>query len=1116
MTSDDGNIKAQKHNPTLQARTSSRRSDQGHRGITTAYPSPPPTTTLPSGAMLPEVLGPSGGIGETAAWRLIYGLHQSRDRFSYDGGPDEVGVRSTRTHELRTALRDLDIQIRTTFTILQLDLLLQWESEREDDASQSSFESESDDESLQDTASSDRDDASSHSGVESRCISPTEERFDIPSHGPSPSDNQALSLLRDLCSLLEVRVNPLLIPIQPEDIDQASGYPRLARLIGYVQSPQIHPQRLEFIPIPGSANTPFLFNVTEDGATATAFVALCDPVQKPPRKRARQRMLAEVGFMRDHFLYFNNFVNSLQISIGSLDSLAPRPSQSSTSTTGSFASFALLQKFRQQTTAAFRAIFSQFGSCAHRESIKQHKILLQLPGWEVASDWNLPVQLFFTSCLLEDWQPASMYFLQSEKNDAYKKQKLCKALSSAHDNDRDLEFYVSEDSESTNPGEIPVHIPIGPKRGRRYGDSFPVDNLCTLIKHGYFARNRTMELLYKAGENAAVMGIDQRKTLAVKLVLGMMLSMDSDYIIGTWDPARIHFLKPMDTELTPFVSIYGNVDSLSRWGCPPLAKLNISGDFGDDDDEPDSYPLLPFTLLAKALLQIACGERLKDLKISYASRKAFLGGWKELRRLIELYLKSKTCENDVDRETLPFLYAALKCLDFHTRYQVRLKSARSNHRIEIAWQLVFDDVIAQIDSSLNLGELIQPGTDALTKEEAIPVAGQTAAEESSVLRSVGGITAQPQVALFDGENSVKDSTEVQRATFFFETLEEFHASYSRFVTDRVKDDSGGEPPRRIRIAVLDTGIDFRHSGLIEAKKKGRVKREWCHSWVGAGTDVEDEDDELHGTNCVYVLHKAAPEANIYVEKVFRSNSFRIYQAENIARAIKHAVETWDVDIISMSFGLRPPVPRKDGNHAEENLALQDYQDLVDGIQTAIRNASVQSPRIMFAAASNNGKNEKRAFPAKYEPWVICVHASDGKGSDGGINPPTERGANFMTLGMGLNLMERQWTHEQKGRTPIYKEVYKSGTSFATPIAAGIAATVLDVASRVSAIKDRAKEKLRRPEEMQKMLWLMSSPKHDLGNQYCFLAPWNHWEKHWQANETKSRIAWDLINDLFEA
>ena len=225
---------------------------------------------------------------------------------------------------------------------------------------------------------------------------------------------------------------------------------------------------------------------------------------------------------------------------------------------------------------------------------------------------------------------------------------------------------------------------------------------------------------------------------------------------------------------------------------------------------------------------------------------------------------------------------------------------------------------------------------------------------------------------------------------------------------------------------------------------------------------------------------------------------------------------WDVDIISMSFGLRPPEPRKDGNLAEERAALKKYEELVDGIETAIRDASVQSPRIMFAAASNAGKSAKRAFPAKYSPWVVGIHASDGKGADGGINPAPESGANFMTLGMGLELMERQLVFAGETQIPAYKTVYRSGTSFAAPIAAGVAATVLDLAARVSEINDRARNKLLWYAEMEKMFGLMSIPKPDIGGVYHFLAPWNYWEMHWQANETKARLAWDSINNLFSA
>lgn len=62
--------------------------------------------------------------------------------------------------------------------------------------------------------------------------------------------------------------------------------------------------------------------------------------------------------------------------------------------------------------------------------------------------------------------------------------------------------------------------------------------------------------------------------------------------------------------------------------------------------------------------------------------------------------------------------------------------------------------------------------------------------------------------------------------------------------------------------------------------------------------------------------------------------------------------------------------------------------------------------MMFAAASNNGKNERRAFPARCHP-VIYVGASDRNGNNGSINPKLYSDTKFMTLGMGLELMERQ-------------------------------------------------------------------------------------------------------------
>jgi hypothetical protein len=352
----------------------------------------------------------SEGIGDNAAWKLIDRLRQSSHRFSYRRAtPGAACAGSTRMHELRTAIGHLHVQIRTTFTILQLQLLLHLEKEQPDNASESSFESDSEsgNESNTDSTDSDQDDASSVSSVASVPAQPHRD----------PTTSQSLSLLQNLCSILEARVNPDLVPVQLEPPDEATSYPRLTRLVQHVQSLPASAGSLELIPTPGSAPIPFLFNVSETAEMAAAFKSLRDPEQKQPSKRVRQRMLAEVELLRSRFLEFNDFVNNLQISIGSLDSLAERPSQSLASS-ASFASFAALQKFRRQASAAFRAIVSQFGLCPQRNFTK-HEIFLQLPEWEDVSGCrpadvkrDLPIQLFFMSCFRNDWQPASAYFLE--------------------------------------------------------------------------------------------------------------------------------------------------------------------------------------------------------------------------------------------------------------------------------------------------------------------------------------------------------------------------------------------------------------------------------------------------------------------------------------------------------------------------------------------------------------------------------------------------------------------------------------------------------------------------------------------------------------------------------
>lgn len=106
------------------------------------------------------------------------------------------------------------------------------------------------------------------------------------------------------------------------------------------------------------------------------------------------------------------------------------------------------------------------------------------------------------------------------------------------------------------------------------------------------------------------------------------------------------------------------------------------------------------------------------------------------------------------------------------------------------------------------------------------------------------------------------------------------------------------------------------------------------------------------------------------------------------------------------------------------------------IQCKIKNASEEGT-VIFAAAGNSGGNERVAYPADQDE-VICVGSSDGRGNKSSFTPMrtgSESNWRFITLG---ERVISAWP----GTSPDESRI-RSGTSYATPIAAAIAGAVLD-------------------------------------------------------------------------
>lgn len=188
------------------------------------------------------------------------------------------------------------------------------------------------------------------------------------------------------------------------------------------------------------------------------------------------------------------------------------------------------------------------------------------------------------------------------------------------------------------------------------------------------------------------------------------------------------------------------------------------------------------------------------------------------------------------------------------------------------------------------------------------------------------------------------------------------------------------------------------------------------------------------------------------------------------KAIKWAVEK-NVDIISMSLGLSRPIEGRDDE--------REWEEARDSIDMAIAAASSQ---IFFIAAGNGGKNEKTLFPANSNKnHVFAIYASDGKGTRTTVNPTSGRKQAFMTLGKSVPLLS----------LPRHggEHIYCNGTSYATPIAAGIAALfrTIDFHKLPKRLSKKTLSELDQwgPDAVT-MLFELMGPTED----YQYVCPWN--------------------------
>lgn len=86
-------------------------------------------------------------------------------------------------------------------------------------------------------------------------------------------------------------------------------------------------------------------------------------------------------------------------------------------------------------------------------------------------------------------------------------------------------------------------------------------------------------------------------------------------------------------------------------------------------------------------------------------------------------------------------------------------------------------------------------------------------------------------------------------------------TYESFVMDDLE-----ERPR-VKIAILDTGIDLEHPDMEACEGRIKSVRSWVDGKNGEEEDSAGGDESGHGTHTTGIILDVAPDADIYVARV---------------------------------------------------------------------------------------------------------------------------------------------------------------------------------------------------------------------------------------------------------
>ncbi|KAF2802521.1 subtilisin-like protein [Mytilinidion resinicola] len=251
-----------------------------------------------------------------------------------------------------------------------------------------------------------------------------------------------------------------------------------------------------------------------------------------------------------------------------------------------------------------------------------------------------------------------------------------------------------------------------------------------------------------------------------------------------------------------------------------------------------------------------------------------------------------------------------------------------------------------------------------------------------------------------------------------------------------------QPANRIKIAIIDNGVDKWQTTISENIKKGISYMSKTHGhtlpWFTAS--------HAHGTHMASLIRKVSPICDLYI---YRVNSHRgDINAENVIKAIKDASrEKVDIVNLSLTFDKNPP-----------------------GLEDAINAAATREKdkALFFCATSDEPHHSGKVYPA-HSPNTISVSAANR----GGRRRMESKGdVDLLVLGENMAVEGPTYFTKPQG--------VASGSSVATALASGIASVLLVCAMRVCAKEGGDWEEFKRRD---KMLMLFKEMQPDEKHKY---------------------------------